>query len=54
MAWDCGVPCQKHPGFTPIGVYQYKLFGETNQVFTGYSTSAGKYIVSFQGTHNPF
>ena len=50
--WDCGEACKYHPGFKPIQVYDYQLYGETNQVFTGYSDSAKKFIVAFQGTEN--
>ena len=45
--WDCGEACKYHSGFKPIQVYDYQLYGETNQVFTGYSDSAKKFIVAF-------
>ena len=27
LAWDCGSPCDFHPGFTAVQVYTYKLYG---------------------------
>ena len=28
--WDCGAPCEYHPGFKPIKVYDYSLFNTPN------------------------
>ena len=50
LSWDCGPPCEFHPGFTAVNVYEYELYGETPLVFTGYSASEMKFVISFQGT----
>ena len=52
--WNCGSPCEKHADFKVMAVYDYELFDTPNQVFTGYCASAKRFIISFQGTQNPY